>query len=124
MPLPASTSPPHAFHPLREVLDLGQALPQDPLGHISRRGRAAPPQQLQPLCGSLRLEHDRFDNGAHAHPLGEEPAQVVVGGGGCAGCLLISLGEGFASGGCRLPGALLRFRGYRWDLSRKARPPN
>ena len=58
---------------------------QDPAGHVLRWGRAATPQQFQPLRGSLRLEHERLVDGAHAHPLGDERAQAKEGSRGAGG---------------------------------------
>ncbi|WP_216910922.1 hypothetical protein [Synechococcus sp. CCY 0621] len=50
---------------------------QDPPGHVLRRGRAAAGEQLH--------EHQRLEDGAHAHPLGDVRAEALVGGGGGRG---------------------------------------
>ena len=50
-----------------------------------RGGRAASSQQLQPLRGSLRLQHPRLVDEAHAHPLGDERAQSQEGSRGAGG---------------------------------------
>jgi hypothetical protein len=63
----------HALHPLGVVVDLGHVFAQDPPGHVLRWGGAAPPQQLQ--------EHEGLVDVAHAHALGDEGAQALVGGG-------------------------------------------
>ncbi len=39
-------------------------------------------QQLQPLRGSLWHQHQGLINVAHPYPLGDEPPQALVGGGG------------------------------------------
>jgi len=75
----------HALHAFGVVVDLGHVFPQDPPGHVLRRGRAAAAQQLQPLLGSLRLQHQRLVDVAHAHALGDGVPQALVGGGGGRG---------------------------------------
>jgi len=75
----------HPFHAFGGVLDLGHVFPQDPAGHVLRRGRAAAAEQLQPLRGSLRLQHQWLVDVAHAHALGDVLAQALVGGGGAGG---------------------------------------
>jgi len=75
----------HLLHPLRVVVDLGHVLPQDPPGDLLRRGRAAATQQFQPLWGSLRLQHQRLVDVAHAHALGDGVPEALVGGGGVWG---------------------------------------
>ena len=53
----------HPLHPFGGVVDLCHVFAQDPPGHVLRWGGAAPSQQLQPLRGSLRLEHQRLWDG-------------------------------------------------------------
>ena len=63
-----------AHHPLDAfgvVLDLGHVFPQDPAGHVLRRGRAVAAEQLH--------QHQRLIHMAHAHPLGDVLAQALVG---------------------------------------------
>jgi hypothetical protein len=67
----------HPFHALRVVLDLGHVLPQDPPGHVLRRGRAAAAQEFH--------EHQGLIDVAHAHAFGDGVPQALVGGGGGRG---------------------------------------
>ncbi len=67
----------HAFHALGVVLDLGHVFPQDPPGHVLRRGGAAAAEQLH--------EHQRLDHVAHAHAFGDVLPQALIGGGGGRG---------------------------------------
>ena len=79
--------PHHPFHPFRVVVDLGHVLPQDPPGHILRRGRAAATQQFH--------EHQRLIDVAHAHSLGDGVPEALVGGGWAwgHGCILAPPGQ-------------------------------
>ena len=75
----------HPFYPFGVVVDLGHVFAQDPAGHVLRRGGAAAAEQLQPLRGSLRLQHQRLVDMAHAHAFGDVLPQALVGGGGGRG---------------------------------------
>ena len=66
-----------AHHPLDAfgvVVDLGHVFPQDPTGHVLRRGRAAAAEQLH--------QHQGLVDVAHAHAFGDVVPQALVGGGG------------------------------------------
>ena len=67
----------HPFHAFGGVVDLGHVFPQDPAGHVLRRGGAAAAQQLH--------EHQGLVDVAHAHAFGDVEPQALVGGGGGRG---------------------------------------
>jgi hypothetical protein len=69
----------HPLHPFGVIVDLGHVFAQDPPGHVLRWGWVVAAQQLQPLRGSLRLQHQGLVDVAHAHPLGDVVPEALVG---------------------------------------------
>jgi len=99
-----------AHHPLDAlcvVLDLGHVLPQDPAGHVLRRGWAAAAEQLH--------QHQRLVNVAHAHAFGDVLAQALVGGG-------VGRGHGGMVAGVRRGVALVKERPLAITLAHECSP--